>query len=100
MYKILPSQQGPVVLTDEDEVIFLFQYAHLMELYYEDNEILNKLKDFVAEKLKEYVEIEIKALKDGNTPGQGLLQNYINSIHNLKEFEYNALPQFKSQDGK
>ena len=39
MYKILPSQQGPVILTDQDEVIFLFQYAHLMELYYEDEDI-------------------------------------------------------------
>lgn len=100
MYKILPSQQGPVIVTDEDEVIFLFQYAHLVELYYEDDKILDKIKDFVSEKLREYVEIEINALKDANTPGQGLLQNYINSIHNIKEFQYNALPQFKSQDGR
>ena len=53
MYQILNSSQGPVILTDDNEVVFLFQYAHLIELYYEDSEILNKIKDFVANKIKE-----------------------------------------------
>lgn len=98
MYQILNSSQGPVILTDDNEVVFLFQYAHLIELYYEDSEILNKIKDFVANKIKEYVEIEIKGLYDPSTPGQGLLQSYINILSNIKEFEYNAMPRFKELD--
>lgn len=98
MYKILPSQQGPVILTDENEVIFLFQYAHLMELYYEDQDIVNKIKTFISEKIKEYAELESKALFEPGTPGQGLLQIYVNSINTIKEFEFNALPRFKEAD--
>ncbi len=91
MCKILPSQQGPVILTDEDEVIFLFQYGHLMELYYEDQDIVSKIKTFISEKIKEYAELESKALFDPATPGQGLLQIYINSINTIKEFELTYL---------
>ena len=90
MYQILNSSQGPVILTDDNEVVFLFQYAHLIELYYEDSEILNKIK--------EDVEIEIKGLYDSSTPGQGLLQSYINILSTIKEFEYNAMPRFKELD--
>ena len=98
MYKILDSQQGPVILTDEDEVVFLFQYAHLIELYYEDKEILNKIKEFVSNRIREYVEIEVKGLYDPSTPGQGLLQIYINTLSTIREFEYNAMPRFKEAD--
>jgi len=100
MYKILDSQQGPVVITDDGIVVFMYQYANLVELYYEDNTILDKIKDFVSNKLKEYAEIEIKGMYNPSTPGQGLLQNYINILHNIREFEYNALPSFKEKDGK
>lgn len=100
MYQILDSQQGPVVVTDDGVVVFMYQYANLVELYYEDNTILDKLKEFVATKLREYVEIEVKGLNNPSTPGQGLLQNYINITHNLREFEYSALPSFKEKDGK
>lgn len=100
MYKILDSQQGPVIVTDDGVVVFMYQYANLVELYYEDPTILDKLKEFVANKIKEYAEIEAKGILNPTTPGQGLLQNYLNIGHNLREFEYNALPSFKEKDGK
>ena len=100
MYQILDSQQGPVIVTDDGVVVFMYQYANLVEIYYEDNTILDKLKEFVSNKLREYVEIEIKGIHNPSTPGQGLLQNYINIMHNLREFEYSARPSFRDKDGK
>ena len=100
MYKILDSQQGPVVVTDDGVVVFMYQYANLVELYYEDNTILNKIKEFTATRIKEYAEIEAKGIFNPSAPGQGLLQNYLNILHNLREFEYSALPSFKDKDGK
>jgi hypothetical protein len=98
-YKILPSQQGPVIQKDDGEIIFLSQFGHLVELLGEDPDLIKNIKDFLAQKIRETLELEIQGLYEP-TPGVGSFVPYLNSIGTLREFEYSALPTFQQADNQ
>jgi hypothetical protein len=98
-YTILPSQQGPVIQKDDGEIIFLSQFGHLVELLQEDPELIYKIKNFLAQKIRETIEIEIEGLYEP-TPGVGGFVPYLNAVGTLREFEYSALPTFQQADNQ
>jgi len=93
-YKFVQTIHGPAIFGD-DEVVYFNQHQLMLDYYDSDPEFLLKAKEFIADGIRNLSGDLAESITSPLVVGGDLAQplyGFINSIHAIRQFEYNFLP--------